>query len=88
MYAGFSSVLWFEYYISHTVNNRLKLFFGAVIAPILFSAAMEIAQTTLTDNRNADWYDLLFNILGTLFAAILGMFVIKPIAERFKRSRK
>lgn len=88
MYAGFCSVLWFEYHTSHTSINKVRIILGAIIAPILFSGAIEIAQTLLTENRSADWYDLLFNTLGTLFAAALGVFVIRPMATKIKTYKK
>lgn len=88
MYAGFCSVLWFEYHKSHNKVNTAKIISGAIIAPIIFSGAIEIAQSTLTENRSADWYDLLFNALGTLFAAIIGVFFIRPFALRIKESKK
>ena len=87
MYAGFCSILWFEYHITHRQTNIKRIILGAIIAPIMFSAIIEIAQTTLTKNRGADWYDLLFNSLGTLFAALVGVFFIKPLAVRIKRKK-
>lgn len=91
MYAGFCSVLWFEYHISHKRTNKTRIFWGAIIAPIVFSATIEVIQATLAEGRSGDWYDLLFNILGTLFASVLGIFVIRPIAEKYsfkKRAKK
>ena len=88
MYAGFCSVLWFEYYTTHKATNIKNLIWGAIIAPITFSAAIEIAQSTLTKYRGADWYDLLFNTLGALFAAVLGVFVIKPMAAKYKLKKR
>ena len=84
MYAGFCSVLWFEYYTTHKAPNIRNLILGAIVAPITFSGALEIAQSTLTASRSADWYDLLFNTLGALFAVLLGVFVIKPMAAKHK----
>lgn len=84
MYAGFCSILWFEYHITHKTTKTRSIIWGAIIAPITFSAAIEIAQSTLTKYRGADWYDLLFNTLGALFAAVLGVFVIKPMAAKYK----
>ena len=88
MYAGFCSVLWFEYHISHKKTDKSRIFWGAIIAPIVFSAAIEILQMTMAKGRSGDWYDLLFNILGTLFASVLGVFIIKPMAGKYNLKRK
>ena len=58
---------------------------GAVVAPILFSGAMEVAQVALTDNRSADWYDFLFHTLGVVAAIFIGLYVIRPVILKKRR---
>lgn len=82
MYFGFCTVLWFEYYHSHPDIVRSKLFWGAIIGPILFSGALEIAQSTMTAHRSGDFLDFLFNTLGVISAAFVAVFIIKPIIKR------
>lgn len=88
MYAGFCSVLWLEYLRGHRLLNKTKIIVGAIIAPILFSGTMEIAQMALTENRSADWYDLLFNILGVFSAIFIGLYIMKPIVKKLKEKKK
>ena len=85
MYAGLCSILWFEYFKTHKQTSLLKMIMGAVVAPILFSGAMEVAQVALTDNRSADWYDFLFNTLGVVAAIFIGLYVIRPVILKKRR---
>ena len=82
MYFGFCIVLWFEYYRSHPDIVRSKLFWGAIIGPILFSGVLEIAQATMTTYRSGDIFDFAFNTLGVVVAAFTGVFIIKPMIRR------
>lgn len=86
MYAGFCSVLWFEYLRAHAVVNIKRIVSGAIVCPILFSGVMEVAQSTLTEYRTGDWFDFLFNALGVLVAALFGMYVTRPLLRRFRSS--
>ena len=85
MYAGLCSILWFEYFKTHKQTSLLKMIMGAVVAPLLFSGAMEVAQVALTDNRSADWYDFLFNTLGVVAAIFIGLYVIRPVILKKRR---
>ena len=82
MYFGFCTVLWFEYFKSHTHANASRLIPWAIIAPILFSGFIEIGQQTLTPTRAADWWDFLFNTLGCLSAAVFSQFVTRRIVRK------
>ena len=82
MYFGLSITLWFEYYRSHSKIVRKRLFWGAIIGPILFSGALEIAQATMTTYRSGDIFDFVFNVLGVVAAAFAGVFIIKPLIRR------
>jgi VanZ family protein len=85
MYAGLCSILWFEYFKTHKQTSLIKMIMGAVVAPLLFSGAMEVAQVALTDNRSADWYDFLFNTLGVVAAIFIGLYVIRPVILKKRR---
>lgn len=82
MYAFLCSVLWYEYYKSHIKSNEKRIFWGAIIAPILFSGMLEVFQTLFTDTRTGDIVDFLFNTLGVVFASFVGVYVIRPIMRR------
>jgi len=82
MYFGFCTVLWFEYFRSHTQSSAVRLILWAIIAPIVFSGLIEVGQQTLTPTRAADWRDLLFNALGCLAAALFSMMVTRRVLGR------
>lgn len=69
MYLGTCSVMWWEYFRSHLRSNRPKVAWWAVVAPILMSGAIELAQTYLTTNRSGEWFDFAANTAGVLLAA-------------------
>ncbi len=87
MYAGFCSVVWLEYFLSHKEVSRLRVISLAVIAPILFSGLIEVMQGYLTTYRGMDWYDLLFNTVGVLFALFFAKFVLRPRVLAYKTKR-
>ena len=69
MYMFFCTVLWYEYYRTHIRTNHKKVFWGAIISPIIFSGVMEILQSLFTKYRTGDIWDFLFNTLGVVSAA-------------------
>lgn len=83
MYGGFCSVLWFEYFLTHLRFNCRNIFYGAIVAPIIFSGAIEILQEMLTRYRGGDWMDFLFNSIGVIGAAIFSVFVTKPLMIKY-----
>jgi VanZ family protein len=83
MYSGFCCVLWLEYFLTHLHLKAVRIFWGAIIAPIVFSGAIELAQQFLTAHRGGDWYDFLFNSLGVTGAAVFSVYVTKPLMIRY-----
>mgnify|MGYP003301694492 CR=1 FL=1 len=71
MYASLCSVILFEYFKSHVKADKKRIFWFAIIMPILFSGVMEILQSCLTTYRSGDFVDFIFNVLGIVFAALL-----------------
>ena len=47
MYAGFCSVVWFEYFFSHSGISYKRVFVGAVVAPIIFSGLIVLFRVIL-----------------------------------------
>lgn len=86
MYATFSAVLWYEYCHCHHRINYFRLLLSSFLAPALLSWIMEILQEKLTKYRSGDPMDLLFNVLGIIFANILCLTLGKCLLG--KRSRK
>ena len=88
MYGGFCSIVWLEYLLTHNNLNFWKVFFGALVSPIIFSGAMEVAQLLLTKNRSGDIYDFIFNVLGIVAATIFSLYVVRPLITKYKRGRQ
>ncbi|MBQ5663801.1 MAG: VanZ family protein [Bacteroidaceae bacterium] len=87
MYAGFCSVVWLEYFFSHSGVSYRRVIIGAVVAPIIFSGLIEIVQGNFTSYRGMDWYDFLFNILGVFFALFFAKFFIRPWVAAYKNKK-
>ncbi len=83
MYFGFCSVLWVEYLLTHARLSVKRISLGAIVAPILFSGAVEIMQEWLTEHRGGDWGDFLFNSLGVICALLFGVFLLEPFMKRY-----
>lgn len=88
MYAGFCSVVWLEYFLSHEGVSRARVIMLAVIAPIVFSGIIEVMQGTLTEYRGMDWYDLLFNTLGVLFALFFAKYFLRQLVIKYKETKQ
>ncbi len=68
MYLGTCGTFWVEYFRSHTRMAFRPTLLGAVVAPILMSGLIELAQQYGTDYRSGDWMDFLANSCGVLLA--------------------
>lgn len=79
MYAGLSTIIWFEFFRSHSKIYSVKAFLAMFLIPALFSGLMEYLQSELTTYRSGDGFDLVFNILGIVFANIACMTLLKRI---------
>ena len=78
MYGGTFSVLWIEYAFKHKRPDYKKLFFWAILAPIVMSGILELLQEYCTGgHRNGDWLDLAANATGVIVAAMLGLILVK-----------
>lgn len=71
MYLGTCSVFWLEYYRSPYRLPRLSLTLIGVVAPIMMSGVIELAQAYLTTTRSGDWFDFAANSCGVLLALSL-----------------
>ncbi|MBR4849155.1 MAG: VanZ family protein [Bacteroidaceae bacterium] len=84
MYGGFSVVLWFEYFLTHSKVNLKKIFWWIFVAPLAFSGAMEFAQAYLTNYRGGELADFVFNSIGVVFAALFSVYVTKPLMIKYR----
>ena len=87
MYAGFCTVVWVEYFLSHKGVSRKRVFWGAVVAPIVFSGLIEVMQGYLTSYRGMDYYDFVFNTLGVIAALFFARYVLRPRVVAYKEKR-
>ena len=83
MYGGFCTVLWFEYFLTHAKTNVKKAFLWILVAPVVFSGVIEFAQSYLTNHRGGELADFIFNTIGVVLAALLSVFVTKPLMRRY-----
>lgn len=74
MYATLSGVLWMEFLrkYRHGVAPLLHAVWGAVVAPAVLGAAMELCQGLMSTNRTADVWDLVANLVGIALATVYG----------------
>ena len=85
MYAGLSTIIWFEFFRSHSSVYSIKSFLAMFLIPAAFSGLMEYLQNELTDYRSGDYMDLLFNVLGIVFANIICVTLLSYIFKYNKR---
>ena len=88
MYAGLCTIVWLEYFLSHEGVSRVRTVCLAVVAPIIFSGAIELGQGYLTTYRGIDIYDFIFNSIGVLAALLFAKFVMHPWVKSYKAKRR
>jgi VanZ family protein len=70
--------MYFVLMLSLVYENRFhmikaKNIFLLAIIPVLYGISIEFMQAYLTITRSGEFYDVCFNTLGVLFAALLWM---------------
>ena len=88
MYGGLCSVLWFEYFFTHSKVNVKKVALWIFFAPILFSGVIELGQSYLTSYRGGDFVDFVFNSLGVALAAVFSAYVTWPLMKKYNLLNK
>jgi len=66
------AIVWFLFFFYSKKQNKTfyQSVFRASLFGFVFGILMEILQATLTSYRNPDWYDVLANTTGIIFALI------------------
>lgn len=82
MYGGLELIIWIEYLRHHTSLDKLKIIFLGIIAPIVLGGVMELAQMYLTQQRSAEWADLLADAAGVIIGAAVGYFAIQTFFRK------
>lgn len=63
--------LWYFTFITTFIIDKKRALTYAVLLSILFGIIIELLQGTLTASRSADVYDIMANIMGVLFLALV-----------------
>jgi len=79
MYGFLATIAWIECLLRSTTRfELLKTLKITFFAPIILSGMIELGQQYLTTYRTGDWMDFAANCTGTILAAALGYFVLRP----------
>lgn len=68
MYLGLSGIIFFDEtnYFRHSISRKW-IFYSILIFPITFGGIIELMQEYFTTTRTGDWFDFLFNVIGSFF---------------------
>jgi hypothetical protein len=87
MYAGTTSIFWFEYWRNfrhHFHLSERMLWIISVVLPILMSGLIEILQATCTGGRRSgEFLDFFANSIGVGFGLVFGRTFIKMLVEKY-----
>ena len=85
MFMGISGVLFFDssFYLRMPISKK-RIFWSTFLFPTVLGGVIEILQEYLTQNRSGDWFDFLFDVVGTL----IGWSIIILINRRLPFTRK
>lgn len=79
MYGFLATIAWLECLLRSTERFQLlKTLRFTFFTPIILSGMIELGQQYLTTYRTGDWMDFAANCTGTILAAALGYFVLRP----------
>jgi VanZ family protein len=81
MYFVFMSVILFE---NRKIVARTGNLFLIALIPFFFGALMELLQSLLTTSRSGSIYDLLSNLAGILFSALIFLIIRSFQKEKIK----
>ena len=66
----------------HRELNKMRLFIGIFLAPLLMGGLIELAQATCTGgNRSGDWLDFAANSIGVVLGNLIGMLLVRCFAK-------
>jgi len=76
MFFGLSSVFFFDLTSRFRVlESKKKIFYYVLLFPIIIGGFIEIIQENFTETRSGDWFDFLFNVLGSSFAYAISLII-------------
>ena len=82
MFFALSAVCLFDYYRLHNGNPNMKkwIFWGFVL-PVIYGGVIELMQKYFFPSRSAEWGDFIADVLGSMTALAIALFL-------YKKSRK
>ncbi len=86
MFFALSAVSLFDYYRLHNGRPGMSrwVFWGFVL-PVIYGAAIELMQKYFFRSRSAELADFLADLLGSLTALLIALFLYKKIRKREKK---
>lgn len=84
MYGGLCIIIWLEYLRYHPTLHPGKIVLYALVAPIVMSGLIELAQAYCTTSRSGEWLDFAANSIGVLLGNAIGFFLLKWIIRPSK----
>lgn len=89
MYMGLVSVFCFDVYRSSWLSRHDgSILLSGWILAVLWGGLMELFQKYFTEYRTADWFDFLANTVGAFAGILVGVFIIRPLIQRYKKTNK
>ncbi len=73
MYGALALAAWFDLCRSRRALTFGRVFWLAIVLPVVWGGLMELGQAYLTTCRSGDWLDFAANSFGVLIALPLGL---------------
>ncbi|MDY4410855.1 MAG: VanZ family protein [Prevotella sp.] len=84
-YGGLCTVIWTEYGRRHSAINWKRVVMGAIVAPLIMGALIEVVQATCTFGiRSGDVIDWVADAVGVALGQVIGI----PLAHWLARRNK
>ena len=86
MFFVLSAVCLFDYYRLHNGQPRIsRWIFWGVVLPVIYGAVIELMQNYLFPSRSAEMADFVADVLGSVTALIIAIFLYKKAEKREKK---
>lgn len=86
MFFVLSAVSLFDYFRLHNGKPKmLRWIFWGVILPIIYGAGIELMQKYIFSSRSAEMADFVADVLGSLAALTISLFLYKKFQKREKK---
>jgi VanZ family protein len=85
MFLGLSGVIFFDNtnYLRNPISKK-RIFWSIFLFPVILGGLIEIIQEYFTATRSGDWFDFLFNILGSLLGMGIALLINRYYLMRKK----